>query len=83
MIPTIFALASGGGRAALSVYRLSGADAGRALQALTGQDLPAPRMAALRILRDSQGKEIDKGLDRKSTRLNSSHVLRSRMPSSA
>src|SRR6202012_4490855 len=51
MIPTIFALASGGGRAALSVYRLSGPAAGEALRALAG-DLPAPRLASLRILRD-------------------------------
>ena len=62
MTPTIFALASGGGRAALSVYRLSGADAGKALQSLIGDDLPAPRLASLKILRDRQDQEIDKGL---------------------
>lgn len=62
MISTIFALASGGGRAALSVYRLSGPKAGEALQSLTGQDLPKARLASLRILRDAQGQEIDKGL---------------------
>ena len=62
MNPTIFALASGGGRAALSVYRLSGPQAGAALQALTGSDLPRPRLASLRVLRDWQGREIDKGL---------------------
>ena len=60
--PTIFALASGGGRAALSVYRLSGSQAGSALRALTSLDLPAPRLASLRVLRDKAGQPIDKGL---------------------
>ena len=62
MIPTIFALASGGGRAALSVYRLSGPAAGEVLRTLSGAELPAPRLASLRTLRDRQGREIDKGL---------------------
>ena len=62
MTQSIFALASGGGRAALSVYRLSGPEAGPALRALTGQDLPAPRLASLRTLKDEQGHPIDKGL---------------------
>jgi tRNA modification GTPase len=62
MNPTIFALASGGGRAALSVYRLSGPEAGSALRALIGQDLPAPRLAVLRTLRDLAGQPIDQGL---------------------
>lgn len=62
MNSTIFALASGGGRAALSVYRLSGSEAGPALRALIGGDLPAPRLAALRTLRDKAGQQIDKGL---------------------
>jgi len=62
MSATIFALASGGGRAALSVYRLSGPKAGPALRALIGQDLPEPRLACLRTLRDPTGQPIDKGL---------------------
>jgi tRNA modification GTPase len=62
MSETIFALASGGGRAALSVYRLSGPEAGAALRALTGQDLPPPRLASLRTLKDPEGQPIDKGL---------------------
>lgn len=61
MNQTIFALASGGGRASLSVYRLSGPATGQALQSLVGA-LPAPRLASLRTLRDRQGREIDKGL---------------------
>ena len=59
--PTIFALASGGGRAALAVYRLSGPGAGAALEALIGE-LPPPRQAALRFLRDAKGGIIDHGL---------------------
>jgi tRNA modification GTPase len=59
---SIFALASGGGRAALSVYRLSGPEAGPALQALIGGDLPPPRLASLRVLRDRWGQQIDRGL---------------------
>ena len=62
MSRTIFALASGGGRAALSVYRLSGPMAGEALRVLTGAVLPAPRLACLRTLRDRGGREIDRGL---------------------
>jgi len=62
MSQTIFALASGGGRAALSVYRLSGPEAGAALRALTGQDLPPPRLASLRTLKDPEDQPIDKGL---------------------
>lgn len=62
MTSTIFALASGGGRAALSVYRLSGPQAGPALRALTGRDLPEPRLATLQTLRDGTGQPIDKGL---------------------
>ena len=62
MRPSIFALASGGRRAALSVYRLSGPEAGPALRALTGQDLPPPRLASLRVETDMQGQPIDQGL---------------------
>jgi tRNA modification GTPase len=62
MRPSIFALASGGGRAALSVYRLSGPEAGPALRALTGCGLPPPRLASLRTLKDAAGQPIDQGL---------------------
>jgi tRNA modification GTPase len=44
--PTIFALSSGRGPAAIAVIRISGARAGAALRALTGK-LPSPRKAAL------------------------------------
>jgi len=57
---TIFALASGAGRAGVAVIRLSGPKAGGALQALWGR-LPAPRRASLGRL--SHGDvEIDRAL---------------------
>ena len=46
---TIFALASAAGRAGLAVVRLSGSQAGPALQALAGK-LPEPRRASVRPL---------------------------------
>ena len=59
---TIFALSSAPGRAGVSVLRLSGASAGRALEVLTGRDLPTPRVASLRSIRDDEGEVIDKPL---------------------
>ena len=59
---TIFALSSAPGRAGVSVLRLSGASAGRALRILTGRDLPKPRLAALRSIYDGDGEIIDKPL---------------------
>lgn len=59
---TIAALASGRGRAAIAVVRISGPATGRAIEALTGA-LPEPRMASVRSLRDPRdGELIDKGL---------------------
>jgi tRNA modification GTPase len=59
---TIFALASGAGRAAIAVIRLSGPEAGRVLGALAGR-LPDPRMASLRRLRDPRdGDLLDEAL---------------------
>jgi tRNA modification GTPase len=48
---TIFALASARGKAGIAVVRLSGPSAWSAVAALAG-DLPAPRWASLRTLRD-------------------------------
>lgn len=59
---TIFALASGAGRAGIAVYRLSGPLAGDVLCRLTARPLPAPRLAARRRLVDGQGAVIDDGL---------------------
>lgn len=60
---TIFALASAPGRAGVQVIRISGPDAGRALQVLTGRPLPAPRLAMLAGLKDpTSGEPFDKAL---------------------
>ena len=58
---TIFSLASGAGRAAVAVLRISGPDSARLLLALAG-GLPAPRMASLRRLRDAAGGTLDRAL---------------------
>ena len=49
--PTIFALSSGRGPAAIAVVRISGPRAGDALKALSGK-IPAPRQAALARIRN-------------------------------
>lgn len=56
---TIFALASGAGRAAVAVLRLSGPRSAEILAAMAGR-LPAPRRATLRCLR---GQDDDAVLD--------------------
>ncbi len=59
---TIFAPASGFGRAAVAVIRMSGPACAAALTAL-GQTLPPPRRLALRTLRDPEnGAVLDKAL---------------------
>ena len=60
MTDTIFALASGAGRAGVAVVRLSGPRAGVALAALAGA-LPPPRTAMLRSISHA-GVEIDRAL---------------------
>ena len=60
---TIFALSSGGGRAAVAVMRVSGPGAGDALARIGSAPLPAPREAALRRFRRPEtGEPIDRGL---------------------
>ncbi len=54
---TIFAPASGFGRAAVSVIRLSGPGCRRVLEALGGS-LPEPRRLSLRLLRDPETREV-------------------------
>ncbi|MGY6660699.1 MAG: tRNA uridine-5-carboxymethylaminomethyl(34) synthesis GTPase MnmE [Glycocaulis sp.] len=61
MTDTIFALASGSGRAGVAIVRVSGPDAGPALAALAG-GLPDPRRAALRSLNARDGSLIDRAL---------------------
>jgi tRNA modification GTPase len=58
---TIFALASGAGRGAIAVLRLSGAETGPILERLAGA-LPQPRSASLRRLRDAEGTVLDHAL---------------------
>lgn len=59
---TIFALASGSGRAGVSVFRVSGPDAGSLIKALTGKAAPAPRRVQLRDFKDKAETPIDSGL---------------------
>jgi len=58
MSATIYALASGAGRAGIAVIRISGPDADAALAALAGKPLPAVRTAARAALRDPQTGEL-------------------------
>ena len=53
---TIFALASGGGRAAIAVVRLSGPATGDIVKAVAGR-LPPPRVATLATFRDPRDGE--------------------------
>ena len=57
---TIFAVASGAGRAAIAVLRLSGPRAAEVLAGLCRP--PPPRRAALRALRDAGGAVLDRAL---------------------
>ncbi len=60
---TIFALASGAGRAGIAVWRISGPGAGAAFAALTGRALPAPRHAVrIRVEGGVSGEIIDDGI---------------------
>ena len=60
---TIFALASGAGRAGIAVVRLSGAESGEVCRTLTRGAPPSPRTACLRTLIDpATGELIDRGL---------------------
>jgi tRNA modification GTPase len=58
---TIFAAASGHGRAAVCVVRISGPGTGSALRALGG-DVPPPRRLSLRHLRSASGEFLDQAL---------------------
>ena len=60
---TIVALASGAGRAGVAVIRVSGSQGGAVLRALSGADLPPPRVATLCAFRDPVGGDLlDEGL---------------------
>jgi len=60
---TVFALASGSGRAGVAVLRLSGPEAGDALLRLSGRGTLPPARRAVRVeLKDAKGEAIDRGL---------------------
>ena len=60
---TVFALATPAGRSGIAVFRISGPGAGDALESLTRQALPAPRLAARRKFHEPQSTRlIDDGL---------------------
>ena len=60
---TIFAPASGFGRAAICVVRISGPSSEGALRALTDGRLPPPRLATLKTLKDPKsGEALDRAL---------------------
>jgi tRNA modification GTPase len=61
MTDTIFALSSAPGRAGVAVFRVSGPDARRVLEAVAGS-CPPPRKAVLRGFRDAAGEIFDRGL---------------------
>jgi tRNA modification GTPase len=61
MTDTIFAPATGAGRAAVAVVRLSGPKTAAAVRALA-ERLPAARRASLRQIRDAEGEPIDEAL---------------------
>lgn len=62
MTETIFALASGPGRAGVAVIRLSGTRTGDILDAVAGMPRPKPRRAALRAFKNDRGDVIDQAL---------------------
>jgi tRNA modification GTPase len=62
LLDTIFARATGPGRGAVTVVRVSGARAGEVVRSLAGR-LPRPRVATLRRLaRPDTGEELDRAL---------------------
>jgi tRNA modification GTPase len=63
MSGTIYALASGAGRAGIAVIRISGPEADAALSQLTGKAPPAPRQAVrVALRRPGTGEALDDGL---------------------
>lgn len=58
VLDTIFAKASGAGRAAIAVVRLSGERCGEVLARMIQGRLPPPRVATLRRLRDPESRDV-------------------------
>ena len=60
---TIYALSSGPGISGVAVVRVSGKDTSKVVKLITGEDLPAPRIATLRKMNNINTNElIDEGL---------------------
>ena len=60
---TIYALSTGPGVSGIAVVRVSGKEAAEVVKQLTGDDLPAPRVAVLKKLKNSNtNKMIDEGI---------------------
>ena len=60
---TIYALSSGPGIAGVAVIRVSGKDTSDVIKKITGEDLPSPRVATLKKLKNSNTNEmIDEGV---------------------
>ena len=59
---TAFALASAPGRAGVALIRVSGPAAEFCVKALTRKQIPPPRRAEIRFLKDQAGAVIDRGL---------------------
>jgi len=58
---TVFALSTAPGKAGVAIVRMSGAGAWRAAGMLFGE-LPPPRRAGVRILRDPEGRAVDQAV---------------------
>ena len=59
---TIFAVATGSGRGAVAIIRISGPNSGTLLSTLVGGSLPTPRRASLRSLTAPDGLPLDRAL---------------------
>ncbi len=60
---TIYALSTGPGTSGVAIIRISGPDASRVLELLTGRETPAPRLATLRKINNINTSElIDEGI---------------------
>ena len=58
---TIFALSTAPGKAGVAIVRVSGPSAHDAVRLLCG-DVPAPRVASLRVLKDRDGRQLDEAV---------------------
>ena len=60
---TIYALSTGPGTSGVAIIRISGQEASRVLELLTGKETPAPRLATLRKINNINTSElIDEGI---------------------